>query len=267
MVSNMSINQDLSVVGIVIPTLGNRDRFLKQSINSIRTSASAVHICLVAPKAFLEIESVKSLGVDQLVIDDGEGLAAAINKGLKNLPQNITHFNWLGDDDLLRPNSMNRALEILQSHPDIAFVYGSCEYIDEHERVLFINKSGKWAKDLMRFGPQLVPQPGALIQRKAFERIGGLDSKYKWAFDLDMFIRLSEIGRSFYLDEVVAAFRWHGDSLSVGGRKGSVKEASSIRLRHTPKWLLPVATIWEPLCRLAIFYSGQYVTRQSARKK
>ena len=259
----MSKIQDVPILGIVIPTLGSRDDYLKQCIKSIRASALQVHICLVAPSDFLNLDVTRQLDVDQFVVDEGVGLPAAINKGIEDLPESVMYVNWLGDDDLLRTNSMDLALEVLIAHPGATFVYGSCDYIDGDGRVLLTSRSGKWARLVMRFGPQLVPQPGALIPRVAFEKIGGLNEKYRWAFDLDMFIRLSKVGKPFYLKEVVSAFRWHGDSLSVGGRRGSVNEASYIRVQHMPRWLRPATILWEPISRLVIFHTGRVLSAKS----
>jgi GT2 family glycosyltransferase len=128
--------------------------------------------------------------------------------------------------------------------------------------VIFTNKSGKYAVPLMRFGPQLIPQPGSLFRRDAYEKIGGLNSEFKWAFDLELLIRLSEVGRFKFLNQTLASFRWHEDSLSVGGRDGSVREASRIRKQFLPTWLKPVSELWELPMRSAIKYAGTKVSRR-----
>jgi len=250
-------------VGIVVPTLGTRPEFLKECISSIRLASSEpVHICLVAPKIVL-VDQVDVLTQgDTFIQDPSRGLATAINEGLQSFPSNIEFINWLGDDDLLKPEAIDVAREVLVEATDAPFVFGRCEYIDESGRLLFTNRAGAWAVPLMRFGPQLVPQPGALIRRSSLEKAGYLDPQRNWAFDLDLFLRLSRLGRPRAVPRTLAAFRWHNDSLSVGSRLGSVNEASDVRREHLHRALKPFSFLWEPLMRLAILKIGGLVSRQ-----
>jgi hypothetical protein len=48
---------------------------------------------------------------------------------------------------------------------------------------------------------------------------------------------LSKVGRLSYLNETLADFRWHPDSLSVRRRADSVREASVVRRSHLPIWV------------------------------
>jgi len=250
------------LAGIVIPTLGTRNELLIQSLLSVR-AAGPSFVAIVAPNP-AEIQRTVDRSLFDLVIPDpGIGLAGAINSGVESLPDDISFFNWLGDDDLLSPHSLQRTIQALHQRPKAAAVFGGCTYIDTEGTVLWNNKSGSFAKLLMRFGPQLIPQPGALIRRSEFDRIGGLNSQYKWAFDLDMFIRLSQIGDLIYLPENLASFRWHPDSLSVKGRTNSVLEASRIRRDHYPKWLSKLFVPWEFAMTRMILRAGRVLTSSS----
>jgi glycosyltransferase involved in cell wall biosynthesis len=243
-------------VGIVIPTLGTRVEYLSQAVESIRqATSSGVYILMVVPSDAL---IPKNIEVDAVVTDPGQGLAAAINHGIESLPQSVEYVNWLGDDDLLEPGAIDIAAMALDGSV-APFVFGGCRYIDSQGRLLFVNRSGRWAVHLMRFGPQLLPQPGAMFRRDAYIASGGLDTHYKWAFDLDMFIKLSQMARPVFIPRTLASFRWHDDSLSVGGRRGSVNEASSIRKGYLHFMLQPLAVLWEPLMRQAILRAGRRI--------
>jgi len=123
-----------------------------------------------------------------------------------------------------------------------------------------MNKSGRFAVPLLRFGPQLIPQPGSLFLRSAFNAVGGLDPNYRQAFDLDLLIKLSKIGKIKYIPVQLSSFRWHGESLSVGSRKTSVSEAKMIRQLNLPSFLRPISPLWEiPLSRL-IYFTGVFLT-------
>jgi GT2 family glycosyltransferase len=231
-------------VGIVVPTLGTRPDLLKECLSSIRAAGEA-YVLVVAPES-ADLFEAESLGlIDFRVEDPKKGLPAAINFGIQNLPQNIEFFNWLGDDDKLIDGTLGIALEILRSDQKASYVFGGCNYIDINGRKLATNYSGNWARLLLRIGPDLIPQPGALIRRSSFEQIGGLDTRYGWAFDLEMFIQLSKIGKGRYAGRVLSEFRWHEGSLTVGARDGSSREARAIRKAHLPDLLKPFALFWE----------------------
>lgn len=249
-------------VGIVIPTLGTREEFLRESIRSIR-AAGDVHICLVIPPERVVEDLLGCEIVDQVVPDSGMGLAVAIDLGLKSLPKEIEFVNWLGDDDRLTENSLNTCVKYLEQDPKVVLVFGSCEYIDDLGQRIWRNRSGAWAVPLLRFGPCMVPQPGALFRRSAYEAVGGLSSRYSWAFDFDLFIRLSKLGKVKFVNRTVSQFRWHTNSLTVGQRSGSVSEASLVRRSHLPKVLRPVSFMWEIPVRNATLRAGTQVSKRS----
>ena len=251
-------------VGIVVPTLGLRHELLMLCLRSIR-EAGDVHVCIVVPET-VDLGIFLDLGLfDQRVNDPGRGLANAINFGLRSLPPEIELINWLGDDDILRPDSVRSTSEYLRAHSEALMVFGSCDYIDEKSRTIGTNWSGKWAVPLLRFGPCLIPQPGALFRRDAFETCGGLNSDFRWAFDFEFFIRLSRLGELHYIPNTLAAFRWHQGSLSVGGRKHSVHEASTARKMHLPLLLKSVSAVWEVPVRIITAYAGFIVSYQARR--
>ena len=144
--------------------------------------------------------------------------------------------------------------------------FGACDYIDTEGHVVWINKSGQWAALLLRVGPDLIPQPGALFRRAAFEAVGGLQSNLGWAFDFDLFIRLSKVGKLKYIDKTLAQFRWHPESLSVEHRKKSVAEASQIRVSHLPPLLRPISFLWEYPVQQATLVAGNRLTKRARSK-
>jgi hypothetical protein len=249
-------------IGIVVPTLGTRPEYLAQCLRSIRgAGTSLIHI--VMPISVPLPPEITADLYDRVIADPGTGLAAAIHTGLITFPEPVRFINWLGDDDLLKPGSLEIISHALRNDAGVVLAYGGCDYINSTNEVLFTNKSGRYAAPLMRVGPQLIPQPGSLFRREAYEKIGGLNSEFKWAFDLDLLIRLSQVGTLKFLNLTLASFRWHDDSLSVGGRDGSVREASRIRKRFLPRWLKPVSELWELPMRSAIKYAGTKVSRRS----
>jgi GT2 family glycosyltransferase len=262
------VNSMTERIGIVVPTIGGRPEYLPLALASIRAAVAKpedVYILMVGRAGF-DAAPYRDL-IDEYVDEPESGLAAKINFGFRSLPADIRFINWLGDDDLLTPGSLTAALERALQPDEPVLVYGGCEYIDPAGVPIWNNASGPWAVGLLRFGPQLIPQPGALYRRDAFERIGGLSTKFGWAFDFELFYSLSEIGRCAYLPMTLAQFRWHPGSLSVSRRRESVAEASAVRKAHHPAWMRSrvfswVSEIWEWPVRQATYWAGVRVSRK-----
>ncbi len=252
-------------VGIVVPTLGKRPEYLMQCLRSIRAAGKA-HILLVAPSDFKTEPLLEAGLIDGKIDDPRLGLSEAINLGIRSLPTEIEFVNWLGDDDLLVADNLGLTEKTLLDNPNCIMVFGACDYINSEGKTVWTNKSGQWAVPLLRFGPDLIPQPGALFRRSAFDGVGGLSPKFDWAFDFDLFLKFSKLGRLKYLDKNLASFRWHPASLSVEHRKMSVNEASAVRVGHLPRFLRPISILWELPVKQATLMAGGRVSSAVKRK-
>lgn len=234
-------------IGLVIPTMGNRNQFLRSALESIKKDGR-VYVIVTAPrKVISEYMSTGVRGIDEFIADDNKGLSAAINKACKSMPKNIRFITWLGDDDALIYKNFIESIHILEKFPNVVATYGKIYFINEKNQIFWKLKPRFFAQSLIRFGPNRIPQPGSLLRRSTFEEIGGLDEKLKFAFDTDLFIRLQKVGKLKYLDKYVAYFRWHKDSLSAGQSSSSLKEASLVRKSHLNNFLKIISVLWEPL--------------------
>lgn len=245
-------------VAIIVPTLGRRPEYLTQSLSSIRAAGDS-YIVMVAPAGFDASPLLAEKLIDLKMDEHGSTLPAAIRQGFSALPESIKYISWLGDDDLLRPEAISIAASFLDAHPKSSLVYGQCDYIDEAGHTIWTNRSGQWASPLLRIGPDLIPQPGSLFLRSAYEETNGLRTDLGWAFDLDIFLQLARVGKLSHIKRPLAAFRWHADSLSVGQRGDSVREASQVRREFLPVWARPISGLWEGPVRWATYRAGSYV--------
>jgi GT2 family glycosyltransferase len=158
-------------------------------------------------------------------------MSNAINDGWRTFGDDHDYWAWLGDDDELTPLSTARTVDYLQRHPRAAMVYGRCDYIDADGRVRFQVRPSALAARLLRWGPDLVPQPGSVARASAVRSAGFVDETLRYAMDLDLFLRLSDVGTIGYTPHVLARFRWHGGSTTVGSPEASDAEARQVRAR------------------------------------
>jgi len=251
-------------VGVIVPTLGSRPKTLRRTLVSIRGQVQSVSI--VAPKDTHEKLQKDFAGLfDYLLEDPNKGLSAAINHGFKQQNSDIIFTSWLGDDDYLEPNSVSHTLGAFESNPGCSAVYGKCNYVDEHGTTLFSQNTGNLAKYILEIGPDLVPQPGSIIRAELLREVGYLDESLKLAFDYDMFLRLKKRGKLVFVNETLANFTWHGDSLSVRQRGQSLKEAKLVRRKNAKSAFDKFALVISPVGHLAAVVAGKYANYKSSR--
>jgi GT2 family glycosyltransferase len=250
---------------LVVPTLGTRPELLDQCLASIAGQSVQVEILLVAPEgSAVAAELAAKYGAGFL--PDPGSLASAINVGAAAAGEHIEYLNWLGDDDLLEPESLARTVACLEGNPKATVAYGACRYIDEEGQELWVSRAGPWATRILAWGPDLIPQPGMLVRRAAWNSVGGVDESYKFAFDLDLLLKLKAIGPLLDVGEIVSSFRWHGDSLTVGDRTTSLQESERARRSSLSPRVRSVAWIWERPVRGATRLAAAEVQRR-ARKR
>jgi len=249
----------MPTVGVVVPTIGERPQYLESSLKSIRQAGDS-YIVLVGRKDFDATPYQKAGLVDLYVDEIQTSVPNKINQGFKALPENIEYITWIGDDDLLVPGSLSVALDVLGQPEKPVLVFGHCQYIDSEGNDVLVKRSGSWAVPLLRFGPQLIPQPSAVFRRDAFEKVGGLSGKFEFAFDFDLFLKLSKHGKAVFVDQILSSHRWHATSLTYSRRWDSVKEASAVRVSNLPSATRFLSPLWELPVFLVTYLVGSFLS-------
>lgn len=250
-------------IGIVIPTAFNRPEYLPLAFKSVQNQQGDFDLELLVGCPIEKLLAVQqALPTNAKVIAESEeaGLAKKLDLLLRELASDCDLIGWLGDDDLLTPGSLAASVQEFEKDKSLVMTYGGCDYIDAEGRVLFTNSSGAWASKILRFGPQLIPQPGSLMRRSAFLNTTGLSNEFELAFDFDLFLQLKNQGKFGYLNKILAQFRWHPNSLSVKRRMRSAVEASRVRRKHYRGAARLLWWLWEPFVILATWFAGKLVS-------
>ncbi|MBA2768048.1 MAG: glycosyltransferase [Sporichthyaceae bacterium] len=235
----------------VVPTLGHRTEYLAQCLDSLQSQDHPhLTVVLVTPSAADHVRAEAASRGLHWVQQRGSGISGAVNQGWLAHGRNHEFWAWLGDDDTLTPGSTRRAVARLEAEPRASMVYGRCRYVDAEGRTLHVVRPTGAASRLMRWGPNLVPQPGSVARGEAVLRAGLLDEQLRYAMDLDLFLRLQDVGPVRYLPEVLATFRWHAASTTIVSSAASEVEARAVRVR-TWTGRRSVGRAAEPLATLA----------------
>jgi len=217
-----------SSITIVVPTLGTRPAWLEDCLHSIATQdRPESRVIVVAPHA-ADLRVCDKFDVE-VARFDGKGLARAVNYGW-SLDPTSSYISWLGDDDLLAPESLTATSGFLDQSPRCSMVYGRVRYIDAESKPLWISRPTRFAAAYLRAGKNFVSQQGSLIRRAAAAEVGYLDPELMNAMDQDLFTRLRRAGPRTYLPRELGAFRWHASSIT--SLKGPVDESELVRQRY-----------------------------------
>lgn len=249
---------------LVVPTLGQRLSLLKETLSSIESQGVPVDVVIVGP---LENEPLVELAREfgAHVLPDPGSQAAAINSGAAQANAHHEFVNWLGDDDLLTPNSLIDTVSVLDANPEAVVAFGCCDYLTESGVRIWTSRAGRLAPHLLSWGPDLIPQPGMLVRVSAWKSVGGVDESLRFAFDLDLLLKLRQRGSFVCTDTTVSCFRWHPDSLTVSDRSASLSESEAVKRRHLSSQARRWAWIWEKPVRGATRLAARRVNRQAQR--
>ena len=70
-----------------------------------------------------------------------------------------------------------------------------------------------------------IAHPSVMIKAKSLWQIGGYDEEKKYAQDLDLFLRLAEIGKLSNIPEILLMYRLHLKRIGYSCRKEQLKYA------------------------------------------
>lgn len=158
------------------------------------------------------------------------GLTATLNRLAKSAQSPL--LARMDPDDVARPNRFERQFEYLQKHPEVVALGTAVQLIDadgvnlgcptlaiDHEAI---------DRQLIKGVGAALCHPTVVIRRSAFEQVGGYDERYPTAQDLDLFLRLAEIGQLANLPEVLLSYRQHLASANVSKAKLQIQRSQAI---------------------------------------
>lgn len=146
------------------------------------------------------------------VSESDKGQADAIHKGFTRASGK--YVAWLNSDDVLCSGAVSRAVEMLETDPELGLVYAQLDSIDAQGKVFnVITYQNYDLLDLLAF--RIIGQPSVFMRRTVLDKAGPLDLSYKYLLDHHLWIRMAQHGKMTYVPEVWAAARHHESAKNV----------------------------------------------------
>lgn len=151
----------------------------------------------------------------QVITRENRGLVASLNELLERSCG--TCCARMDADDLALPDRLEQQVQYLSDHPEVVLVGGQPLLIDSSGRPLGIMHQplshAEIDRDHLR-GCSSVSHPAVLFRKEKVLQVGGYRQESYPAEDLDLWLRLGEVGEIRNLPEVVLRYRIHEKSIS-----------------------------------------------------
>jgi len=207
----------------VVMSACNTGRYLKESIDSILAQTFSDFEFIIIDdgstddtlKILRDYESRENRL--KIISRPNTGLTKALNEALSHARGRF--IARMDGDDIAMPDRFEKQIACLNEHPECVLLGSRVELIDPfglrigagdymkltHEEISTMLLQGKGGA---------VVHPACMMRRDALEKVGGYKEQYNNSEDLDLFLRLSEIGQVANLPDVLLKYRRHLESVS-----------------------------------------------------
>jgi GT2 family glycosyltransferase len=182
--------------------------------------------------------------IDVFVSKPDEGQYHAIQKGLDISQGEI--LAWLNADDIYYPWTFSVVGEVFAKFPDVDWIIGLPSHISKSGQCVSLSSGpcayprkfirNGWAHG--HLGPHL-QQESTFWRKTLWDKVGGLDLKWKYAADFELWTRFAQHAEPVAVSIPLAAFRLRpGEQISSADHDSYHEEVRRISERlHPPPWL------------------------------
>jgi len=223
------------LISIVTPSL-NQGAYIEENIKSVlnQNYPNCEQIIIDGGSTDGSVDIIRKYE-DRLtywVSEKDRSAAHAINKGFARAHGEI--FGWLNSDDFLLPGAVSHILEMRRKYPTAVAWVGGCYRIDPYGRILTrVIPEGLTRDSLADWGNRgFFYQPSCFFTAQAWYKISPLDETLHFAFDLDLWLRLSSMGAFASTAETISAAIIHKDAKTQAQRTAMHAETIAVQVKH-----------------------------------
>jgi glycosyltransferase involved in cell wall biosynthesis len=210
------------MISVITPSY-NQGQYIEATIQSVlnQSYSNIEYIVIDGGSTDGTIEILKKYdGSLKWISEKDNGPEDAINKGFGMAQGDI--FAWLASDDVFETDSLQKAMDVFCKQPDVAMVYGRCQYIDRNGDVIGECPTEPFNYEYLAVY-NFVAQPSAFFRRSAYEDAGGISLTLRQASDYDLWIRLTKNRKVIYLSDFLSSYRLHYAAKTLGFHDPAVK--------------------------------------------
>lgn len=206
----------MPTVTVVIPSF-NYGRYIAEAIESVLgQNHQALEVIVVDDGSTDDTAVVVRAFGDQVryIRQENAGVCAARNRGVAESTGDLIAF--LDADDTWEPTKLEKQVAKFMEDPEIGLVHcGMREFDSETGETIRLHLNGGEegvAENLLLWQEPVVVGPGGtiMVSRKAFEEVGGFDTRMKCGEDWDFCYRVARKYKVGFVPEPLVNYRSHG---------------------------------------------------------
>ncbi len=209
------------VISVLMPVY-NADRYVAQAVESIlRQTFTDFEFLIVDDGSrdrsltILQHYAAKDCRI-HLTSRPNTGYVVALNEMLAKATGK--YIARMDADDIALPERFAKQVAFLEHNPEFVCVGGGYQVIDKRNRLLLHHLSmpeqDEENQRLSLMGHTTICHPCAMFRRAAIETVGYYEPDLMPTEDLDLWLRLGEVGKLANLNEPILQYRFHSGSVS-----------------------------------------------------
>ena len=205
-------------VSVCIPVY-NAELFIEQTIKSVLNQTYKDFELIICDNQSTDntvqiIKKFNDARINLCINDENIGMFGNWNLCLKKATGEYIHI--LCADDYLEPTALEKEVELLDSNPNMSFVFNASNVIDENNKVMFKSKAfkksqildgRKAARKSFRKKNMFGEPSNVMMRKRASDVIGEFCPEVLYSADWDYWLRMCTIGSVGYISEPLTNFR------------------------------------------------------------
>lgn len=208
-------------ISVVLPVYNAQDH-LRQAVESVLTQTFRDFELIAVDDgsrdrslAILQSLAAKDSRV-RIISRPNTGLIGALHDGIAAIKGDL--LARMDADDVCLPTRFEKQVAYMDAHCDCVLLGTFVRAVDPHGLTLWEESPPtdheSLSAELFKGRGGMIRHPAAMIRRDALLRVGNYRKEFKHAEDVDLFLRLSEVGKVANIPEILLEYRQHYKSIN-----------------------------------------------------
>jgi len=219
----------------------NAQEFLEEAINSILNQSFTDFEFLIGDDCSTDTslqlaENISRRDSRVKVIKNDRNSGVSFTRNQLYDISNGEYIAVMDADDVALPERLEQQVKFLNDNKDYVCVGSNHGLIDKHGYFLTVLKLPETDNEIQSLalkGHGSICHPCAMIRSEALSKVNGYNENLSSALDLDIWLKLGEVGKLYNLQSQLLNYRLHENSIS--GSKG-IKQRQNAKIACESAW-------------------------------